>query len=43
VLPVRYTHPTHTIPKEGHMLVMTSPQVVNEFLAKALQESALKA
>jgi pimeloyl-ACP methyl ester carboxylesterase len=40
VLPVRYTHPTHTIPKEGHMLVMTSPDVVNAFLAKALQESA---
>ncbi|HEX6430497.1 MAG TPA: alpha/beta hydrolase [Niastella sp.] len=41
VLPVRYTHPTHTIPKEGHMLVMTSPQIVNEFLAKALTEGAL--
>jgi pimeloyl-ACP methyl ester carboxylesterase len=43
ILPVRYTHPTHTIPKEGHMLVMTSPDVVNAFLAKALQESALTA
>jgi pimeloyl-ACP methyl ester carboxylesterase len=40
ILPVRYTQPTHTIPKEGHMLVMTSPQIVNEFLAKALQASA---
>jgi pimeloyl-ACP methyl ester carboxylesterase len=43
ILPVRYTQPTHTIPKAGHMLVMTSPDVVNAFLAKALQESALKA
>jgi pimeloyl-ACP methyl ester carboxylesterase len=40
ILPVRYTHPTHAVPKEGHMLVMTRPQVVNEFLAKALQVSA---
>ena len=43
ILPVRYTHPTHTIPKEGHMLVMTSPNVVNEFLAKALLESTVNA
>jgi pimeloyl-ACP methyl ester carboxylesterase len=43
ILPVRYTNPTHTIPKEGHMLVMTNPHEVNAFLAKALQESALKA
>lgn len=41
VLPVRYTHPTHTIPKEGHMMVMTCPQVVNEFLAKALTTVAV--
>lgn len=39
ILPVRYTHPTLTVPKEGHLLVMTRPQVVNEFLAKALQGS----
>jgi len=42
VLPVRYTQPTHTIPKEGHMLVMTRPDEVNKFLAKALIVSALK-
>lgn len=41
VLPVRYTRPTHTIPKEGHMMVMTCPQVVNEFLAKALATVAV--
>lgn len=41
VLPVRYTHPTHAIPKEGHMMVMTCPQVVNEFLAKALTTVAV--
>ncbi|THU39938.1 alpha/beta hydrolase [Niastella caeni] len=43
VLPVRYTHPTHTIPKEGHMLVMTCPDIVNEILANALQGTALQA
>ena len=42
VLPVRYTQPTHTIPKEGHMLVMTRPDEVNKILAKALIVSALK-
>jgi pimeloyl-ACP methyl ester carboxylesterase len=36
VLPVKYTHPTHTVPKEGHMLVMTRPDAVNNVLAKAL-------
>lgn len=36
ILPVRYTNPTHTIPKEGHMLVMTRPDAVNAFLAKVL-------
>lgn len=41
VLPVRYTHPTHTIPKEGHMMVMTCPQIINEFLAKALTTVAV--
>jgi pimeloyl-ACP methyl ester carboxylesterase len=41
VLPVRYTHPTHTIPKEGHMLIMTSPKVVNEILGKALTGFAI--
>jgi pimeloyl-ACP methyl ester carboxylesterase len=36
ILPVRYTHPTHTIPKHGHMLVMTAAGKVNELLAEAL-------
>jgi hypothetical protein len=35
-LPVRFTNPTHTIPKHGHVLVMTCPGVVNDILAKAL-------
>jgi pimeloyl-ACP methyl ester carboxylesterase len=39
VLPVKYTHPTHTVPKEGHMLVMTRPDVVNNLLAEALTGS----
>jgi pimeloyl-ACP methyl ester carboxylesterase len=43
VLPVRYTRPTHTIRKHGHMLVMTCPDVVNEILAKALQEPVMQA
>jgi len=38
ILPVKFTQPTLTIPKQGHMLVMTCPQAVNEFLAKALTE-----
>ena len=43
ILPVKFTQPTLTIPRHGHMLVMTCPQVVNEFIAKALQVSSLKA
>ncbi len=43
ILPVKFTQPTISIPRHGHMLVMTCPQVVNEFLAKALQASALNA
>jgi pimeloyl-ACP methyl ester carboxylesterase len=36
VLPVRYTKPTHFIQKAGHLMVMTSPEEVNEILHKAL-------
>ena len=39
ILPVRFTHPTHTIPKHGHMLVMTASGMVNDLLAKALMIS----
>lgn len=38
ILPVKFTQPTLTIPRHGHLLVMTCPEVVNEFLAKALTE-----
>jgi pimeloyl-ACP methyl ester carboxylesterase len=38
ILPVRFTNPTHTIPKHGHMLVMTAAGKVNELLAKALTQ-----
>jgi pimeloyl-ACP methyl ester carboxylesterase len=38
ILPVKFTQPTLTIPRHGHMLVMTCPEVVNAFLAKALTE-----
>jgi pimeloyl-ACP methyl ester carboxylesterase len=43
ILPVRYTNPTHTIPKEGHMLVMTRPDAVNAFLKKVLAPAAANA
>ena len=43
ILPVRYTNPTHPIPKEGHMLVMTRPDAVNAFLKKALMPAAARA
>ena len=36
VLPIRYTQPTHTIDKAGHMLVMTRPGEVNEILSNVL-------
>jgi len=36
ILPVRFTRPTLTIPKQGHVMVVTCPGAVNEFLEKAL-------
>lgn len=36
VLPIRFTKPTHTIIKGGHMLVMTEAKQVNEILREAL-------
>jgi pimeloyl-ACP methyl ester carboxylesterase len=36
ILPIRYTQPTHTIAKAGHMLVMTRPDAVNEILSHVL-------
>ena len=36
ILPIRYTQPTHTIAKAGHMLVMTRPEEVNEILSNVL-------
>lgn len=36
VLPIRYTQPTHTIAKAGHMLVMTRPGEVNQILSELL-------
>jgi len=38
ILPVRFTNPTLTIPKQGHVMVVTAPGPVNEFLAKALSQ-----
>lgn len=36
VLPGRFTKPTHTIPKHGHLLVMTAPGEVNNLLAEVV-------
>lgn len=36
LLPIRYTKPTHTIKKGGHMLVLTDAAMVNEILTGAL-------
>jgi len=36
VLPSKYTHPTHIIPKAGHLLVMTAPGKVNKLLAEVV-------
>jgi len=36
VLPVRYTKPTHIIPRGGHLLVMSRPQEVNALLQQCL-------
>jgi pimeloyl-ACP methyl ester carboxylesterase len=38
ILPVKFTHPTHTIPKHGHMLIMTAADDVNNLLAGALKD-----
>ncbi|WP_207513308.1 alpha/beta fold hydrolase [Longitalea luteola] len=40
ILPVKFTQPTHVIQKEGHMMIMTAPHLVNEFLQKALIEGS---
>lgn len=37
ILPVRYTKPTHVIPKAGHMMVLTKAMEINEILAKSLK------
>lgn len=39
VLPIRYTKPTHTIKKGGHMLVLTDAAMVNDILARALLQT----
>jgi pimeloyl-ACP methyl ester carboxylesterase len=32
ILPIRLTHPTQSVPRAGHMLVMTHPDIINAFL-----------
>ena len=39
VLPVKFTQPTYTIPRAGHLMIMTQPDVVNDYLAKVLTGS----
>jgi pimeloyl-ACP methyl ester carboxylesterase len=36
VLPIRLTHPTRTVARAGHMLIMSHPAIVNAFLADVL-------
>lgn len=36
ILPIRYTNPTHAIPKGGHMLVLTEAAMINDILTKTL-------
>ncbi|HLK29999.1 MAG TPA: alpha/beta hydrolase [Puia sp.] len=36
VLPIRFTKPTHIIPKAGHLMVMTNASQVNQILKEAL-------
>lgn len=36
VLPVRFTKPTHILPKAGHLMIMTKAKEVNSILAQVL-------
>jgi pimeloyl-ACP methyl ester carboxylesterase len=36
VLPIRYTKPTHIIPKAGHLMIMTHAKQVNQVLDQVL-------
>lgn len=40
VLPVRFTTPTHIIPKAGHLMVMSQPEAVNRILHNVLAYSS---
>lgn len=37
VLPIRFTRPTHIIPKGGHLMVMTRAREISNILAEALR------
>jgi pimeloyl-ACP methyl ester carboxylesterase len=37
ILPIKYTKPTHVIPKAGHLMVMNRASQVNEFLTGILK------
>jgi Predicted hydrolases or acyltransferases (alpha/beta hydrolase superfamily) len=36
ILPVKYTRPTHTVSKAGHLMVMSQPEPVNDWLRNVL-------
>ena len=38
VLPIRFTRPTHTIAKAGHLMVMTNARELNEIMGKELNK-----
>jgi hypothetical protein len=37
ILPIRYTHPTHTVENGSHMMVLEQATRINEILHKVLQ------
>lgn len=38
LLPMRYTKPTHVIPKAGHMMIMTKAAEINSIITDALKK-----
>jgi len=42
IIPLRYTKPTHTIPKGTHMMVMTKAKELNKILEEALGSDEFK-
>jgi pimeloyl-ACP methyl ester carboxylesterase len=41
ILPMRYTKPTHTIPKSGHLMVLNRANEINKILSEVLSQELL--